>query len=327
MRLPWLTALLAFALSGCATQGASPSFDLPPPYAGYVEVAEDRRLPYRQWLPAGEPRALVLALHGFNDHAGSFTLLGEALSARGIALYAYDQRGFGTTGARGHWPGEAALVADTRAMLAWLEAQYPTTPRYLLGKSMGAAVALRVLAERPPVAGGLLVAPAVWGRNTMPWYQRLGLWLGMRLAPEARFSARTARRLGIEPTDDPEIRRQLARDPLLLRSARIEALDGVARLMDAALAAAPDQPGPLLLLYGEADQVIPEAAVCTLLADLPPPPAWRLALYPEGYHMLTRYRGRAQTEADLAAWLRDPAAPLPSGQEVTQEEAERRLCR
>ncbi|WP_431023724.1 hypothetical protein [Halomonas sp. H5] len=40
----------------------------------------------------------------------------------------------------------------------------------------------------------------------------------------------------------------------------------------------PTSRGPLLLLYGEADQVIPEAAVCTLLADLPPPPAWGLSL-------------------------------------------------
>src|SRR5690606_10037173 len=55
-------------------------------------------LPLRRWLPeAGGPQAVVLALHGYNDYSNAFDGAGRSLAARGIAVYAYDQRGFGAT--------------------------------------------------------------------------------------------------------------------------------------------------------------------------------------------------------------------------------------
>ena len=40
----------------------------------------------------------------------------------------------------------------------------------------------------------------------------------------------------------------------------------------------------------------------------------RVALYPDGYHMLTRYTGSRQVIGDIAAWLAPAAVDrLPSG--------------
>lgn len=330
--------LLAVGLSGCGQalqQQPGPGSEavrLEPDWA----VAEDGyRLPLRHW-PAKdahghEPRALVLAIHGFNDHGGSFDVMAEALAPHGIATYAHDQRGFGLTDQRRIWPGHERLVADVRHLLTLLQSRHPDTPLYLVGKSMGAAVVLLALEqEPPPVAGSVLIAPAVWGLNAMPWYQRAGLWLGIRLIPSASFSSTAVRRLGIEPTDDPEIQERLAGDPLVLRRARVDTLYGVSETMDLALEAARDLPSPSLLLYGDEDQVIPPEAICKLLERLPgqgdAADGWRLALYPDGYHMLTRYTQRELTEADLAAWLLDPSTDLPSGHEQTRTQAKDALC-
>ena len=334
-----LLVLGALLLSGCGQamlQQPGPGPDtvrLEPDWA----IAEDGyRLPLRHWPAEGEPaqapRALVLAVHGFNDHGGSFDVMAEALAPHGIATYAFDQRGFGLTAQRRIWPGHRRLVADVHHLVALLQARHPDTPLTLVGKSMGAAVVLLTLADDPPpVAGSVLIAPAVWGFEAMPWYQRASLWLGVRLIPSVSFSASSVRRLGIEPTDDPEIMARLARDPLILRSARVDTLHGVSETMSLALNAAERLPGPALILYGDADEVIPAEAACALLERLPAQdadaPEWRLALYPEGYHMLTRYTRRERTEADLAAWLLDPAAALPSGHEVSQAEARDALCR
>ncbi len=327
--------LLALLLSGCGQamlQQPGPGPDtvrLEPDWA----IAEDGyRLPLRHWPAEGEaPRAVVVAVHGFNDHGGSFDVMAEALAPHGITTYAFDQRGFGLTAQRRIWPGHRRLVADVHHLVALLQARHPDTPLYLVGKSMGAAVVLLTLADDPPpVAGSVLIAPAVWGLDAMPWYQRTALWLGMRLAPSLSFSASSVRRLGIEPTDDPEIKARLAEDPLILRRARIDTLHGVTETMSLALEAARRLPSPALILYGDDDQVIPPEAICALLDRLPErsddAPGWRLALYPDGYHMLTRYTRRDLTEADLAAWLLDPAAALPSGQEQTPEQARLRLC-
>ncbi|WP_229803214.1 alpha/beta hydrolase [Litchfieldella qijiaojingensis] len=296
----------------------------------HVIANDGYRLPLRHWSAKGTRRAVVLAVHGFNDHGGSFEILADSLTEHGIEVYAHDQRGFGTTAQRRLWPGEDRLTGDVATIARLLRERYPQTPLYLVGKSMGAAVVMLTMAgdDQPPVDGSVLISPAIWGRSAMPWYHRLGLWLGVRLIPSTTFSARMTQRLGIEPTDDPEIKRRLAEDPLILRSARVDTVYALTGMMDNALRAASRLTGPALILYGGEDQVIPPQAICIMLERLTDAKTtpWRMVFYPAGYHMLTRYTGRDQTHADIASWLLDPEAPLPSHHEVTPVEARRRLC-
>lgn len=330
-----MVILLMGLVGGCAQaarQAPGPGLESARLEPDRVVAGDGYRLPLHHWPAAGEaPRAVVLAVHGFNDHGGSFEVMAEALAPRGITTYAFDQRGFGLTDQRRIWPGHERLVEDVALLTRLLAERYPDAPLYLVGKSMGGGVAMLTLAEHPelPVAGSALIAPAVWGLDAMPWYQRAALWLGVRLLPGVSFSSNAVRRLGIEPTDDPEIQARLAEDPLILHRARVDTLHGVTETMSLALEAAARLPEPALILYGEEDQVIPPEAICALLERLPgqaEAPGLRLALYPEGYHMLTRYTGRALTEADLAAWLVDPAAALPSGHERTRGGLRHRLC-
>lgn len=46
------------------------------------------------------------------------------------------------------------------------------------------------------------------------------------------------------------------------------------------------------------------------------PASARVAVYPDGYHMLTRDLGARVVLDDMAVWLADPTAPLPSGHET-----------
>ncbi|WP_232090637.1 alpha/beta hydrolase [Billgrantia diversa] len=295
----------------------------------YQVIAEDGyRLPLRHWPAKESAQVVVLAVHGFNDHAGSFEIMANALTPHGIEVYAHDQRGFGTTDQRRLWPGHERLRNDVILLAELLRERHPDTPLYLIGKSMGAAVSMLAMAAEapPPVDGSVLISPAVWNEETMPWYQRLGLWLGIRLIPQATFSVRTTHRLGIEPTDDEEIKRRLANDPLILRSARVDTLYGLTRTMGLALEAAEALPPPALILYGDEDQIIPMKAYCALLQRLPDDDAIRLALYSDGYHMLTRYTRRERTEQDLVAWLHDPSSELPSGFEMAHKQAHSTLC-
>ncbi len=296
-----------------------------------VLIAEDGyRLPYRRWGPEGDdgPKAVVLALHGMNDYSRGMRFAAERLAEHGIATYAYDHRGFGATRDAGLWPGDQALVDDAAAAVALLAEAYPDTPLHLLGHSMGGAVAMVLVTEQAPeaVSSVALLAPAVWGREAMPWYQRSALWLTARAAPGLELSGEL---VGVEPTDNPEVLEEIATDPHIRRDVRADVLSGVADLMDRALAASGELEARALILYGEHDEVIPPEPTCRMLARLPerPPGQWRLALYPEGYHMLTRDRNRDHVNDDLAAWFLDPAeAELPSGYEVDRAQARAWLC-
>jgi len=298
---------------------------VPGVYGGHVITPDGYRLPLHLWEPETTPRGVVLGLHGFGDHGASFAALAGPLNRAGYVFYAYDQRGFGATDRPGIWAASERLTGDVALMADLLRARHGDIPLYLVGKSMGAAVALTALAgEDAPVVDGLvLIAPAVWARETMPWYQRLGLWMLLRIAPGLRLSGDAAHDLGIRPTDDPEVMRALSLDPLTLKRARVDAVHGLTELMGEALEASARLRGPVLILYGDNDQVIPARPLCVMLVRLPPAQenGWRLVLYPEGYHMLTRYTKAARTYGDVVAWMDDHGAPLPSGHELNRARA------
>jgi alpha-beta hydrolase superfamily lysophospholipase len=318
-----LCSILILAwLAGCATpvlQQRGARVIAPQLEPDRVIAADGAALPLSVWLPHAAPRAVVLALHGFNDYRQAFAEVGPFLAAGGIATYAYDQRGFGATDGRGIWPGADLLVDDAATVASLLRQRHPGRPLYLLGESMGGAVAMSLLAETPTAADGtVLVAAAVWGRATMNPLQRAALELLAHSLPGLRL---TGRGLGITASDNQAMLRALSRDPLMLKEARVDALWGMANLMDRALAAAPGLTVPTLVLYGARDEIIPRRPTCRMLATLTS--SARVAIYPSGYHMLMRDLGARVVLEDLAAWLAGPAAPLPSGLEAEGRHA---LC-
>lgn len=308
---------VAMVMSACA-----PRFQEPGPAIAEPKIADDAivmadgaRLPLRAWLPMdGAPKAVVVALHGFNDYGNFFDAPGKFLAERGVAAYAYDQRGFGAAPGPGVWAGMAAMQDDARTVARLIRARHPGLPLYLLGESMGGAVLMTAAtSESPPDADGyILSAPAVWARTTMPWYQRAALWLGVHTFP---WMTVTGRGLNITPSDNIEMLRALGRDPLVIKETRIDAIYGLTNLMDAALEASHRFDARALILYGEKDEIIPKRPTHLMLTRLPPSTAARrkIAIYGTGYHMLLRDLKAEIPLKDIAAWTADPNAALPSG--------------
>ena len=301
-----------------AAAGAATALPAPRLLGGRLIAADGAVLPLRAWLPTGAPAAVVLALHGFDDYSNAFAVPARLWAERGIATYAYDQRGFGSAPGRGRWFGARRLAADAATAIALLHRRYPGTPVYLLGESMGGAVAILAASGRagiapPKVDGVILVSPAVWGRDTMNPIERVGLFLA-GLLPGVHWSA-TLLPVHIHPSDNVPMLRAYSTDPLVIKDTRSDTLNGLIDLMSAALAAAPALDTPLFLLYGEHDEIVPRAPVARFVAGLPANDrSWqRIALYPKGYHMLLRDLHGTIPTGDIAAWIAAPAAPLPSG--------------
>jgi acylglycerol lipase len=314
--------LLILMLAGCAA-GAEKATLVPDSpsaatAAGTTLIAEDGiRLPLRVWLPDGKIAAVVVALHGFNDYSNSFTGPAEEWAKHGIATYAYDQRGFGAAPDHGRWVGTWRLAEDLTDASRFVRQRHPGVPLYLLGESMGGAVVITNVtgaagASPAPCDGIILSAPAVWGRSSMNLFERVGLWTAYHLLPGATLSGRG---LHIMPSDNIEMLRGLARDPLVIKETRVDAVKGLVDLMDLAFAAAPHLRTTMLLLYGEHDEVIPAKPMRQLVENLPAAPAdaRRIAWYPEGYHMLLRDLEAPLVLKDIESWIDDRAAPLPSG--------------
>lgn len=316
-RLNTLLLLAVIALAACAprlqTLGPDTTQSMTPQLtADSVSTRDGAALPVRSWLPKGDPKAVIIALHGFNDYGNAFADVGAFLSGQGIAVLAYDQRGFGAAPQPGIWPGREKLTGDFRDVLSATRAAYPGVPVHAMGESMGGGVLLAAWAEAPyPADSIILVAPAVWGRASMPFYQTAALFMSAYTTPWLRVSGGGLKR---QPSDNIEMLRALGRDPLVLKETRVDAVWGITNLMDAALDGAKKFDAPALILYGAKDDIIPANATLEMLASLPPPQrARKVAIYDAGFHMLLRDLKAETSWRDIMVWLDDPQSDLPSG--------------
>jgi len=280
--------------------------------------------PMKMRLATGEPAAVVLAMHGFNDYSNAFDATARIFADDLVTTYAIDQRGFGETEQHGVWAGHATMQSDLIATVNLLCEKHAGLPLFLLGHSMGGAVILSAVQqlERTCIRGVILSAPAVWGWQTMPWWQTMPLWLLAHTMPEVTV---TGEGMEIRPSDNIEMLRAQGRDPLIIKETRIDAIYGLTDLMEAAMANSGALKIPALILYGEHDEIIPPTPFCEMLNILPDSAAshWRLVLYPDGYHMLSRDLQGELVIQDMVAWIHDQESWLPSGQEVIQEGAQK----
>lgn len=312
-----LVLIGALVVAGCAPRiqehGPLAATPVSPVLEIDAFVAPDgTRLPLRRWQ-AAKTEAVLVALHGFNDYSNAFSDVGAWLAGQGITTLAYDQRGFGQSGQRGRWPGSQVLVDDARAAIAAAHAAYPDRPVFALGTSMGGAVLLAAAAEaRLDIDGLILSAPAVWGRETMAFYETASLWLFAHTLPWLELSPKGIRR---HPSDNIPMLRALSKDPLVIKRTRVDAVWGLVNLMDRALAAAPKLDGRTLILLGQNDDIVPPRAMEAMLARLPASAAsgCTVAVYRSGYHMLLRDLQGELVWGDILSWMRRPGMTLPSG--------------
>lgn len=279
-------------------------------------------LPMKTWPSTEAPSAVVLAMHGFNDYSNAFDATARIFADNLISTYAIDQRGFGSTEQHGVWAGNTTMESDLVATVNLLCEKHAGLPLFLLGESMGGAVILSAVQqlEQTCMQGVILSSPAVWGWQTMPWWQTVPLRVLANILPGLKV---TAEGMDFHPSDNIEMLRALANDSLIIKETRIDAIYGLTDLMEAAMVNSGALRMPALILYGEHDEIIPATAFCELLTNLPDKATshWRLLLYANGYHMLSRDLQGKVVIQDMVVWIHNQRSWLPSGQEVTDADS------
>jgi acylglycerol lipase len=314
--------VLGFAawLSACAPMTVQQPLAPEPGFAGPRLETDDfvsfdgATLGLSQWSPAsGEPWAVIVGVHGMDDYARAFHLAAPYWASQGIATYAYDQRGFGRSPQRGVWAGDALMTQDLRTITALVRARYPHAIVAVAGESLGGAVAIEAFAsDHPPDADRLvLLAPAVWGWSSQPLAYKAALSLAAHMAPSKVFNPPGFVTDHISPSDNTEELIAMGRDPLMSWGARSDALYGLVTTMEHAWREIGEVRAPTLYLLGAKDEIIPRTPALQAAHRLPA--GDRTAYYVQGWHLLLRDKQAHNVWDDVAAFVRDPAAPLPSG--------------
>jgi acylglycerol lipase len=117
---------------------------------------------FTSWPASGkQPIAAILSIHGFGLYKESFAGFAKQMASRGISTYAIDVRGFGS------WMGEPGedkkldfyqTMMDLRSAIYWVKTMNPGVPVFLLGESMGGAIALQATALFPECVSGLIAS-------------------------------------------------------------------------------------------------------------------------------------------------------------------------
>jgi len=297
-------------LAGTDAWGALPVLD-----DQALTARDGARLPVHKWLSdAVDPKAVIVAIHGFAQYGGVFRYPGPALEARGISVFAIDLRGNGGAPEMGVWPEHELLIEDAQALVSEVRKAHPKTPIYLLGYSMGAALTLDAMTrpDAPPVSGLILAASGLRSWQTLSPLERSAFWLAAHTAPWKELDS-----WALTPvvTDNQAFMTENMEDPLVQGDIRIDVFYGVVRFMDRAWTSLDRLNLSTLVLYGDKDLVIPCELVERFNIGLAAQnrPGRTYAQYPNGYHLLLWDNEADRVLDDIASWIESPDTPLPSG--------------
>jgi alpha-beta hydrolase superfamily lysophospholipase len=204
------------------------------------------------------------------------------------------------------------MCEDLRTCVDLVRERHPGVPVAVVGESMGGAVAIAAFASsRPPKAQRLvLLAPAVWGWSSQPLPNRTALWFTAHLAGSKVIKPPRWVTQHIRASDNAEELHAMGRDRLMIWGARSDAIWGLVHLMETAWLSTGRLRVPTAYLYGANDEIIPAEPTIEAAARLPAND--RTALYRNGWHLLLRDRQAQVVWRDVAAFIADPNAPLPS---------------
>lgn len=248
-----LNVVLSLAIVGAGGASAVQAFSTDTTRA---EVHVPGLPPTCAWLPEGKPKCILLCIHGLGLHMGSYNDFGESMKREGFGVYATDVRGFGSW----YLSGKPQLdfdgsIADISATIKYIHQQHPDVPLYLLGESMGGAVALQAAAQHQTDIQGLICSVPSGDRKS-----GLGsnLHVGLHVLAggfEQRFDVGS---LVISyATNNPEHRRQWANDPRSRKMYSPAELIGFQNFMNKNFAAAESLRNmPVLFVQGTNDQLV-----------------------------------------------------------------------
>ena len=268
-----------------------------------------RRIVWQSWSPAGDQqlKGVVTIAHGYGEHIGRYEHVAQRLNEAGFAVYGLDHQGHGRSGGKRGRIELREAVADLDQLIVTVsKGRHPELPQFLLGHSLGGAIALRYAMAHQDRLTGLGAVGATRGRRGRPGTARVrrGRW--------ARCCREGAGLEGGAAAGEPRPgRRQgLHRRPAQL--SRRRSRPGVARDMIVhvgTLAADVKRITlPTLLMWGTADRLCPPAGSELVAANIGSEDL-TVRRYEGLFHEIMNEPEQEQVLDDLVGWL---GAHLPA---------------
>ena len=268
---------------------------------GFFQGSTGVRIYQQSWLPDGEPKAVLLIVHGLGEHCGRYSNVVNHLVPLGYALYGLDHVGHGKSEGSREYVERFEDFTDTLdAYRAMVTQAQPGKPVVLYGHSLGGLIGAYYLLDRQAgLAGAMLSAPL----------SRVPENVSAITITMGRVLARVAPKAGLLPMDpsgvsrDPAVVQAYVNDPLVFHgktSARLAA--EMLRAMRRVTAEAAKITLPVLIFQGTADRLV-NPGDSRFLYDAVSSTDKTLKIYEGLYHETHNEPECATVLRDMEAWL------------------------
>lgn len=275
-----------------------------------------------EWKSANPTKIIVVCIHGLGLCARAYKPLAQELSAAGIDGFGVNVRGFGPDRDQ---QDRAKLdcvdtVDDVSKMLVSLHKEHPDYKVFLVGESMGGALAIRIAAENPKLVDGLVVSAPAWKllkmrRTAVKGIFEIFLFSGSRPGPAERSVIHQA-------TTDPKLIEHWLTDhshKMKLSLGEATAFFSFVKKTDKY---AKQVENPVLVIQGLNDQLVSPKAVAKLFKDIPSSNKTFL-IDGKGEHLVLEENRFSKALTDkLIDWMQtDAVQSAPSTIEVINDQA------
>ena len=268
---------------------------------GFFEGVRNTRIYHQCWLPEGEPKAVLMIVHGLGEHSGRYLNVVNHFVPMGFAVYGLDHPGHGKSdGTRKYVDCFEDFIKNVKVYFDRIQGWQAGKPIFLAGHSMGGLIgAVYLLDHQAGLKGAILSGPSVKvPGNVSP----VTVFIGKMLAA-------LTPKLGLIKTApegvsrDPAVVQAYIDDPLVYKGKTTVRLAAeMLKAMQRVGSEAEKITLPILILQGGADWLV-DPAGSRMLYGLVGSTDKEIKIYDGLYHEVYNEPEHPRVLQDVALWI------------------------